>query len=63
VRVFVARVRAELAEESVSTRATVPQTHPPGAEAEVDFTPFTAVIAGVSLVLQLFEPSWFWRRV
>ncbi|MBA3861539.1 MAG: IS21 family transposase, partial [Solirubrobacterales bacterium] len=54
VRVFVARARAELAEESVRTRATVPQSHPPGAEAEVDFTPFTAVIAGVTVVLQLF---------
>jgi len=54
VRQFVARVRVELAEESTSSTACVPQLHEPGAEAEVDFTPFTAVIAGVAMVLQLF---------
>ena len=54
VRTFVARVRVELAEEQARSQATVPQTHEPGAEAEVDFTPFTAVIAGVAMVLQLF---------
>lgn len=54
VRAFVAGARAELAAESVSAGATVPQTHAPGAEAEVDFTPFSAVIAGVSVVVQLF---------
>ena len=51
---FVARVRAELAEQDTPASVTVPQTHPEGAEAEVDFTPFTAVVAGVAMVLRLF---------
>lgn len=54
VRTFVARVRVELAAESVASGATVPQSHEPGGEAEVDFTAFSAVIAGVAVVLQLF---------
>ena len=54
VRTFVAKVRVELAEEQRAGQGTVPQTHEEGEEAEVDFTEFTAVIAGVALVLQLF---------
>src|SRR6185312_10285757 len=32
----------------------VPQTHPPGVEAEVDFGEFTAVIAGIVVKLWMF---------
>jgi transposase len=36
------------------TQVVVPQTHPPGAEAEVDFGEFTAVIAGETVKLWMF---------
>jgi transposase len=49
---YVARRRAELGLENVDV--TVPQTHLPGAEAEVDFGEFHAVIAGVLAKLWLF---------
>jgi transposase len=49
---YVARRRAELGLEQV--QVTVPQAHEPGAEAEVDFGEFHAVIAGVLLKLWLF---------
>jgi hypothetical protein len=48
----VARRRAELGLEH--TDVAVPQSHPPGAEAEVDFGEFHAMIAGVLVKLWLF---------
>ncbi len=53
VRSVVAQLRAELAMVDVSS-VSVPQTHPPGAEAEVDWGAFIAVIGGVQVTLQLF---------
>jgi transposase len=49
---YVARRRAEFGLEQV--QVTVPQAHEPGAEAEVDFGEFHAVIGGVLLKLWLF---------
>jgi len=49
---YVARRRAELGLDKV--QVTVPQSHAPGAEAEVDFGEFHAMIAGVLLKLWLF---------
>ena len=49
---YVARRRAELGLDRV--QVAVPQTHPPGAEAEVDFGEFSATIAGVLIKLWLF---------
>ncbi len=49
---YVARRRAELGLEHVDV--AVPQAHPPGAEAEVDFGEFHAMIAGAMLKLWLF---------
>jgi hypothetical protein len=49
---YVARHRAELGLEQV--QVMVPQCHEPGAEAEVDFGEFHAVIAGVLLKLWRF---------
>jgi transposase len=49
---YVARRRAELGLEQV--QVMVPQSHEPGAEAEVDFGEFHAVIAGVLLKLWMF---------
>ena len=49
---YVARRRAELGLEQV--QVMVPQAHAPGAEAEVDFGEFHAVIAGVLAKLWLF---------
>jgi transposase len=49
---YVARRRAELGLDHVDV--SVPQAHLPGAEAEVDFGEFHAVIAGVLLKLWLF---------
>jgi transposase len=49
---YVARRRAELGLEE--TEVMVPQAHAPGAEAEVDFGEFHAVIAGVLLKLWMF---------
>jgi transposase len=49
---YVARRRAELGLDHVDV--AVPQAHLPGAEAEVDFGEFHAMIAGVLLKLWLF---------
>jgi len=49
---YVARRRAELGLDK--TEVMVPQAHAPGAEAEVDFGEFHAVIAGVWLKLWMF---------
>src|SRR6266700_526293 len=49
---YVARRRAELGLDKV--QVTVPQAHAPGAEAEVDFGEFHAVIAGVLIKLRMF---------
>jgi len=49
---YVARRRAELGLDRVDV--AVPQTHPPGAEAEVDFGEFWASVAGVGLKLWMF---------
>jgi transposase len=49
---YVARRRVELGLDHV--QVAVPQTHPPGAEAEVDFGEFYATIAGVWIKLWMF---------
>jgi transposase len=49
---YVARRRTELGLDRAEV--SVPQAHPPGAEAEVDFGEFYAMIAGVLLKLWLF---------
>jgi transposase len=49
---YVARRRAELGLDKV--QVMVPQAHPPGAEAEVDFGEFHAVVAGVLVKLWMF---------
>src|SRR2546423_12984088 len=49
---YVARRRAELGLDKV--QVMVPQAHAPGAEAEVDFGEFHAVIAGALLKLWMF---------
>jgi hypothetical protein len=49
---YVARRRAELGLDTV--QVMVPQAHAPGAEAEVDFGEFHAVVAGVLLKLWMF---------
>jgi transposase len=49
---YVARRRAELGLERVEV--AVPQAHPPGAEAEVDFAEFHAMIAGALIKLWMF---------
>jgi transposase len=49
---YVARRRAELGLDKV--QVMVPQDHAPGAEAEVDFGEFHAVVAGVLLKLWMF---------
>lgn len=53
-RTVVARLRAELAAGRVPGRVFVPQTRAPGAEAEVDWGQFQAVIGGTTMVLHLF---------
>lgn len=52
VRHLVARLRREL--NSGRSLVTVPQTHPEGREAEVDFGEFQAVIAGIVTTLWMF---------
>ena len=52
VRALVARLRGEIG--TGRSVVTVPQTHGAGAEAEVDFGEFTAVIAGVVTRLFMF---------
>jgi len=49
---YVARRRVELGLDRVEV--AVPQTHPPGAEAEVDFGEFSATIAGAWIKLWMF---------
>jgi hypothetical protein len=49
---YVARRRVELGLDHV--QVSVPQTHPPGAEAEVDFGEFYATIAGTLIKLWMF---------
>ncbi|WP_291417621.1 hypothetical protein [Actinophytocola sp.] len=49
---YVARRRVELGVDRVEV--AVPQTHPPGAEAEVDFGEFSATIAGTLIKLWMF---------
>jgi hypothetical protein len=49
---YVVRRRVELGVDTV--QVTVPQAHPPGAEAEVDFSEFHAVFAGMLLKLWMF---------
>lgn len=49
---YVARRKAELGLDR--SEVSVPQAHPPGAEAEVDFGEFHATIAGVLVKLWLF---------
>jgi transposase len=52
VRTFVAEVRAEL--EDAARAVTIPQTHEPGAEGEVDFGDIYVWIDGVLVKLALF---------
>lgn len=52
VRAFVAQVNFEL--DNTLFAVTVPQTHSPGAEAEVDFGEFVAFIGGVLVKCQMF---------
>jgi transposase len=52
VRTYVAKVRFEL--ENHAWAVTVPQTHGPGEEAEVDFGSFSAWVAGVLVELWMF---------
>lgn len=51
VRALVARIRVEIGQ---NTEVSVPQTHPAGREAEVDFGQFYAVIAGTLEKLWMF---------
>jgi hypothetical protein len=52
VRAYVSLVRHEL--DSNTTLATVPQVHPPGAEAEVDFGAVSVWVAGALTELSMF---------
>ena len=52
VRNLVARLRTEIGANRC--QVMVPQTHPPAAEAEVDFGEFTASIAGTIMKLYMF---------
>ena len=52
VRAMVVRLKRELAIDAVDV--TVPQTHPPGAEAEVDFGEFRVVLGGVLVTMHMF---------
>jgi len=55
-RVVVARIRAEIADEvGTPVKVFVPQTRLPGAEGEVDWGKFDAVIAGQTMTLHLFS--------
>lgn len=53
MRSLVAELRAELVAPRLEG-VMVSQEHPPGAEAEVDWGEFVAIIAGVTMKLQLF---------
>lgn len=52
VRAMVAVLKVEVG--LVHRQVSVPQTHPPGVEAEVDFGEFQAVIAGIVVKLWMF---------
>lgn len=52
VRALVAQLRREIGQDV--GKVSVPQTHPPAQEAEVDFGEFIAVIGGVALKLWMF---------
>ena len=52
VRALVRELKTEVGLDR--RQVVVPQTHPPGEQAEVDFGEFTAVIAGVSMRLSMF---------
>ena len=52
VRALVRTLKVEVGLDR--TQVVVPQTHPPGAEAEVDFGEFVSVIAGSSLKMFMF---------
>lgn len=55
-RVVVARIRAEIAADAgTPVKVFVPQTRLPGAEGEVDWGQFDAVIAGETVTLHLFS--------
>ena len=55
-RVVVARLRVEIAAEfGTPVKVFVPQTRLPGAEGEVDWGQFDAVIGGVTVTLHLFS--------
>lgn len=55
-RAVVARIRAEIAAEAgTPVKVFVPQTRLPGAEGEVDWGQFDAVIGGVTVTLHLFS--------
>lgn len=54
VRAYVGRVRGEL--RSQVREVTIPQVHPPGAEAECDFGDCYVDVAGVRTRLYLFHP-------
>ena len=53
VRRYVRAIRAEL--ESGTPLVTVPQVHPPGDEAEVDFGEATVIIAGTPVKVEIFN--------
>lgn len=53
IRRVVRALRAEL--ESGTPLVTVPQTHPPGEEAEVDFGEATVIIAGAPVRVEIFN--------
>lgn len=52
VRAYVASVKAEL--NGILSKVTVPQTHLPGEEAEVDFGEFVAYIDGIAMKCWMF---------
>ncbi|MDQ2710568.1 MAG: IS21 family transposase [Actinomycetota bacterium] len=54
VRAMVAALKVEVGLDR--RQVCVPQTHPPGEEAEVDFGEFKAVIAGIVVKLWMFVP-------
>ena len=54
-RAVVARLRGELAAGTPPAKVFVPQTRSPGAEGEVDWGQFNAVVDGHTMVLHLFS--------
>jgi hypothetical protein len=59
VRAMVAELKVEV---GLDRQVSVPQTHPPGMEAEVDFGEFRAVIAGIVVKLWMFVRQRRWPR-